>query len=114
MISRQNAEHYIWGDNCDGWRLINEEDRSIIHERMPPNTSEVRHYHQYSTQFFFILSGRMDLEVNGIEYVLKEHEGMEILPKVAHQVMNKSDKDVEFLVISQPNTKNDRVLVEGG
>lgn len=112
MISRENAEHYIWGDNCDGWRLINEEDRSVIHERMPPTTRELRHFHNYSKQFFFILSGTMTIEVNGIEYSLKEHEGIEVHPKVSHLVMNKSDNDIEFLVISQPNTRNDRILID--
>ncbi|QYR21936.1 cupin domain-containing protein [Paenibacillus sp. sptzw28] len=112
MISRNNAEHYIWGNNCDGWRLINEEDRSIIHERMPAATSEVRHLHNKSKQFFFILSGTMAIEVDGIEYILKEHEGIQVLPTVPHQVFNMSDKDIEFLVISQPNTKNDRIIVD--
>jgi hypothetical protein len=38
-ISKQNAEHYIWGDNCDGWHLVNNKDLSVIHERMPVNTN---------------------------------------------------------------------------
>ncbi|WP_106766279.1 cupin domain-containing protein [Paenibacillus faecalis] len=112
MISRNNAEHYIWGDKCDGWRLIDEEERSIIHERMPIGTSEVRHFHKRSTQFFFMLSGTMTIEVEGMEYILKEHEGIEVKPYRAHQVFNKSDKDIEFLVISQPNTMNDRIIVD--
>lgn len=111
MISRNNAGHYSWGDNCDGWRLINDEERSIIHERMPRGTSEVRHLHHRSTQFFFILSGTMTIEVDGIEYILKEHEGIEVKPCITHQVFNKSDQDIEFLVISQPNTTNDRIVV---
>ncbi len=109
MISKNNAEHYIWGNNCDGWRLINDEDRSIIHERMPAGTSEIRHFHHKSKQFFFVLSGTMTIEVNGSEYRLGKHEGIEVLPSVPHQVLNKSGKDIEFLVISQPNTRNDRI-----
>ncbi|MDY1001048.1 cupin domain-containing protein, partial [Pantoea agglomerans] len=26
MISKENAEHYFWGDNCDGWYLVNRQD----------------------------------------------------------------------------------------
>ncbi len=22
LISIENAEHYIWGENCDGWHLL--------------------------------------------------------------------------------------------
>jgi len=32
-ISKQCAEHYIWGDQCDGWHLVKNNDLSIIHER---------------------------------------------------------------------------------
>ena len=81
-------EHYIWGNNCDGWRLINEEDRSIIHERMPTGTREVRHLHYKARQFFFILSGEMTIEVDGKEYILMAHEGIEVLPTVPHQRNN--------------------------
>lgn len=79
---------------------------------MPAGTSEIRHYHNRSKQFFFILSGIMTIEVEGIEYSIKEHEGIEVLPTVPHQVFNKSEDEIEFLVISQPNTRNDKVIVE--
>ncbi|WRU97856.1 cupin domain-containing protein (plasmid) [Priestia filamentosa] len=110
-ISKENAEHYIWGDKCDGWRLVNQNDLSVIHERMPPNTSEVRHYHTKSRQFFFVLSGTATLEVDGQLENIKPLEGVEVPPYVAHQMMNKSDKDVEFLVVSQPTSKGDRIQV---
>ncbi|WP_433946867.1 cupin domain-containing protein [Paenibacillus sp. SN-8-1] len=112
MISKKNVQHYIWGDNCDGWRLIDEEDRCIIHERMPVGASEVRHFHSKAKQFFFILSGTMTIELDGTVYNLEEHEGIEVKPILPLQVYNKSYRDLEFLVISQPNTRNDRELVE--
>ncbi|WP_166243118.1 cupin domain-containing protein [Paenibacillus turpanensis] len=111
MISKNNAEHYIWGDRCDGWRLINDEQQSIIHERMPPGTKEVRHYHEYARQFFFVLSGTLTMEMNGMEQVINTHEGIEVPCKAVHQVFNKSNEDLEFLVISTPSTKYDRVVL---
>lgn len=111
MISKDRAEHYYWGDGCDGWRLSNYEDQSIIHERMPPDTYEIRHYHNKAKQFFFILLGTMTIEVNGTEHQLKMHEGIEVLPGMPHQVFNRSDQAIEFLVISSPNTSKDRVVV---
>lgn len=53
MISKHNAVHYVWGQQCDGWRLVDEEGQSIIHERMPPGTNEIRHYHERAKQLFF-------------------------------------------------------------
>jgi mannose-6-phosphate isomerase-like protein (cupin superfamily) len=110
-ISKENAEHYNWGNECDGWILVNNEKQSIIHERMPPNTCEVRHYHKESHQFFFVLSGIMIIEIEGKENELIVNEGIEVPAQSQHQVFNRSEKDVEFLVISQPNTKNDRYLM---
>ncbi|MDF2791714.1 MAG: hypothetical protein K0S80_4816, partial [Neobacillus sp.] len=95
-ISKQNAEHYIWGDNCDGWYLVKNKDLSIIHERMPVNTSEVRHYHNQARQFFFVLSGTATLEINGERITLNPEEGVEIPPITPHQMRNESNQDVEF------------------
>lgn len=111
VMSKHNAEHYVWGQNCDGWRLVDREERSIIHERMHPGTYEERHYHEKSSQFFFVLSGQMTIEIEGTEYTVNPHEGIEVLPKKPHQVFNKSAGDLEFIVTSTPNTRNDRVHV---
>ncbi|AYV66115.1 cupin domain-containing protein [Niallia circulans] len=110
--SKSNAEHYLWGDNCDGWHLVKSQDLSIIHERMPAHTSEVRHYHQHARQFFYVLSGIAMIEVDGKEIALNPQEGIEVPPLVPHQMFNKSNNEVEFLVTSQPTSKGDRVLVD--
>jgi len=110
-ISKENGEHYQWGDNCDGWHLLQERSLSIIHERMPPGTEEVRHYHQEAGQFFFNLIGTTTIEMDGNRFELKPFEGLEIPKQTPHQVFNRSDSDIEFLVISQPPTKGDRVVL---
>ncbi|MBI5029863.1 MAG: cupin domain-containing protein [Chloroflexi bacterium] len=109
MISKANAEHYTWGNNCDGWRLVNRMDLSVIHECMPPGTSEVRHYHQTARQFFFVLSGVATLEIDGQRELLHAQQGVEVAPSVPHQMMNESENATEFIVISHPTTQGDRV-----
>jgi mannose-6-phosphate isomerase-like protein (cupin superfamily) len=111
-ISKYNAEHYLWGENCDGWHLVKSQEVSVIHERMLAGTSEVRHYHNHSRQFFFVLSGVATIEINGEEFILHPHEGVEVPPLTPHQMCNKSKTEIEFLVISQPTSKGDRVLVD--
>ena len=110
-ISKDNAEHYIWGSMCDGWHLVKTDELSIIHEKMPSKTSEVTHFHQKAKQFFFVLSGQATIEVNEEIVLLNEHEGIEILPEIPHQMMNNSDCDIEFIVVSLPTSKGDRTLV---
>ena len=110
MINKETAEHYLWGNNCYGWHLVKQPELSVIHELMPPGTFEVRHYHQQSRQFFFILSGKATLEIDGSRQVLSPHEGVEVPPNISHQMLNESDCDLESLVISQAPSHGDRIL----
>ena len=113
MISKDTAEHYTWGDGCDGWRLVDRAELSVIHERMPPGTAEVWHHHQAARQFFFVLAGTATMEVGGVCRTLHALQGIEIAPGLFHQMRNDSDADIEFLVISQPTTRGDRVQGSG-
>ena len=85
MISTQTAEHYKWGDNCDGWILASGNDLLIIEERMPAHTYERRHYHAKAKQFFYVLSGDLTMELNGTTHVIPARTGIEILPSSPHQ-----------------------------
>lgn len=109
-INKHTVEHYLWGNNCQGWHLVKQPELSIIQEEMPPNTSEVRHYHQHSRQFFFILSGEATIEVDGRCQVLRAREGLEIPPGQPHQIFNQSQQNLEFIVVSQPPSHGDRTL----
>lgn len=109
MISKATAEHYHWGEQCDGWYLLKRSDMSIIHECMPPVTKEVRHYHCQSRQFFLVLSGELTMELEGELHTLSAHQGIEIPPQAKHQAQNLSQHAVEFVVISHPTTRGDRI-----
>jgi mannose-6-phosphate isomerase-like protein (cupin superfamily) len=112
MISKETAEHYIWGQNCDGWHLVKNGDLSIIRERMPPATSEVRHFHEKSRQFFYILSGEAMIEIEGVREILKAGQGVEVPCGTPHQMFNNSNEFLEFLVVSCPPSHGDRILVK--
>lgn len=83
----------------------------MIAERVPPGASEVRHYHSAARQFFYVLSGKAVIEIEGRDVELTEGQGVEIPPGLKHQFINRSDEDVHVLVISHPNTRGDRVEV---
>ena len=110
-IDRSSAEHYTWGDVCDGWHLVKRSDMSVIAERVPPGAKETCHFHSTARQFFFILSGCAVIETNGGRVTLKEGQGIEVAPGISHQFMNESPEDVHFLVVSHPSTRGDRVEV---
>lgn len=111
-VNRQTAKHYVWKEVCDGWHLVEQEVLSIIAEKMPPNTAEDMHYHRKAKQFFYVLSGQATMRFAEREEVLTAGDGIEIEPLEAHQMINSSCEDVEFIVVSMPKSHGDRVIVE--
>ncbi|WP_196138942.1 cupin domain-containing protein [Aliikangiella sp. G2MR2-5] len=109
--STKNTEHYIWGENCDGWHLAKSQNLSIIQERVPAGSSEIRHLHQRAEQFFFVLSGTATLEIKGIEYQLHPEQGIHVPANTPHQLINRGTEELIFLVTSTPPAKGDRVAV---
>jgi len=102
VVSKANSDHYHWGEGCDGWHLVKSQTLSVIQERVPPRSSEVRHIHEKSEQFFFVLSGCATLEVNGEEFQITAHQGFHVPSNTLHQLINNGDVDLHFLVTSTP------------
>jgi mannose-6-phosphate isomerase-like protein (cupin superfamily) len=109
VVSRDNAEHYRWGVDCDGWYLVKDKQLSVIEEVMPPGAAEIRHYHERSQQFFYILTGEVLMEINGENALIPAGSGVRILPGTRHQIRNPSSSPVRFLVVSQPPSRGDRI-----
>ena len=109
LISIKNAEHYIWGEICDGWHLLKRDDMSVVRERVPAGGAEVMHYHNVARQFFYVLEGEATMVFEDHEVILNKGDGIEIEPNVKHQFKNHSNADVHFLVISVPPTRGDRL-----
>ena len=107
-VERGNAEHYVWGEDCDGWHLLARRDLSVISERVPPGAAETRHRHVRARQFFYVLGGCAVIEVEGRDVPLAAGQGLEVPPGAAHRFRNDSAGDVDFLVISMPATRGDR------
>lgn len=108
-VSRENAEHYRWGDDCDGWHLVKDPELSVIEELIPPGAAEVRHHHERAQQFFYVLSGEILMEIEGEMTLISAGCGIRILPGTKHQVRNPSSSAVRFLVVSQPPSHGDRI-----
>jgi mannose-6-phosphate isomerase-like protein (cupin superfamily) len=103
-----NAGHYIWGNNCQSYKLCDHDDLSVKQEIMPPNTSEEKHYHKIAKQFFYILKGKASFNVANETFHIHSGEGIEILSGIPHKIENRENENLEFLVISSPSTEKDR------
>ncbi len=106
---KANGTHYTWGDECDGWHLVDTDSLSVIQEIMPPGTSEKLHYHNQAQQFFFILKGTAVFEVENETYEVHQGQGFHILAKLKHRILNKTKNPIEFIVTSEPKSHGDRI-----
>ena len=108
VASRLNAPHYTWGDGCDGWHLVRDTAVSVIHEVMPPGTSEIPHLHSRARQFFYVLSGLATMQMQNELIDVRAGEGIEVEPGLTHQMRNQDERPLEFLVISVPPSAGNR------
>jgi mannose-6-phosphate isomerase-like protein (cupin superfamily) len=111
ITSTQNAQHYTWGDQCDGWHLLRSDSLSVIQESMPPGTAEQLHYHERAQQVFYLLQGTATFEVEGETVTVLQGQSIHIVPKSRHRILNNSKAVIHFLVISEPKAHGDRVNV---
>ncbi len=108
-VSIDNAQHYRWGKGCDGWHLLRDPDLSVIQEKVPPGAGETRHRHALARQFFFVLAGVAELEVDGERVTLGPGEGRHVPAGRPHKLENPGPDPVTFLVISSPASHGDRI-----
>ena len=111
VSSQQPLKHYVWGEGCDGWNLVDEPGLSVKQERMPPHTAEAEHYHRVARQFFFILEGTAVFETAEGRVEVGARQGLEIEPGMRHRIKNESETDLVFILSSQPSTMNDRIEI---
>ncbi len=111
-VSIDTADHYTWGDHCDGWHLVRTAALSVIQERVPPGCAEVRHLHSHAEQFFYVLTGVATIEVDGSTFEIGAGNGIHIPAGIPHQLCNRQAEPLEFLVTSTPPSHGDRTVLE--
>lgn len=107
--SIKNAEHYQWGNACDGWHLLKSETLSVIQEKMPAGTFEQLHFHRNAQQLFFILSGIASFEIDDEKYTVSAGESIHIPKMTTHLISNESQNELHFIVIAEPKAHGDRI-----
>jgi mannose-6-phosphate isomerase-like protein (cupin superfamily) len=106
-----SAEHYTWGDSCDGWHLLKDPALSVIQERVPPFGAEIAHFHTRARQFFYVLSAIATMEFETESVTFGPGQGMHVPPNTVHRFVNRSEEEVVFLVVSSPASIGDRTNI---
>ncbi len=111
-VSTDTGRHYVWGNGCDGWHLVESSSLSVIQERIPLRAGEVMHYHERAQQLFYVLSGVATFETDGGLTEVGAGEAFHVLPGERHKIQNTGSSDLHFLVVSEPRSHGDRVNVQ--
>ena len=79
------------------------EDRSWAKAIFPVGSSSPLHYHREREEIYYILTGQVDVYVDGMLHTLRAGEHLKIKKTQKHQVDNKGQETVELMVICSPS-----------
>lgn len=70
------------------------------------------HYHNFMEENFFVLSGTVEIFVNGQKNILRQGDYIHIDPKEIHYVRNTSKEPVKMVACLAPYHDKDKVEVD--
>jgi putative monooxygenase len=62
-----------------------------------PGDKISEHYHPYSEEFIYLISGRLTAQLDGVPHELKARQGLFIPINVKHRLKNESNEDAFFV-----------------
>lgn len=92
----------------------------IINKLEPQGPSEIihlrvknaeKHYHKISTEYYYVLSGKGKIVLDGEIYPIQKGDLVKIDPGVTHQALEEADVPLEILVIATPPAIGDNYMV---
>jgi quercetin dioxygenase-like cupin family protein len=83
------------GESPGGDRL-----RFVHDDILPPGTSIGNHRHTSDQEYYYIVSGRGVMTLDGREYEVAAGDVTAVLPGGSHGLENRSDGDIRVIVIS--------------
>ena len=79
--------------------LIDGRVQMINWARLPAGSSFRAHYHEDMEETFIILSGHVEVNVNGQAHDLTSGDAIIIGPRAVHMMTNMTEEDVEYIVV---------------
>ncbi len=89
-----------WIGVADGQAPGGERLRFMHDDILPPGTSIGIHHHTIDQEYYYILSGRGVMTLDGQEYEVTAGDLAAVLPGGSHGLANDSDEDLRVLVFS--------------
>jgi mannose-6-phosphate isomerase-like protein (cupin superfamily) len=111
MLKNKSASNMVeWAPKHFSWTLVDQDDLTVKLEEIPVEGNSDLHFHQRAFQFFFILEGKAGMHLREKNYSLEKHDGIKIPLNVKHQIVNKGETKLFFLLISCPKVQPEDIL----
>lgn len=91
--------------------LIDGRIQMINWARLPAGSAFRAHYHEDMEETFIILSGRVEMNVNGSASQLEPGDAIVIAPREVHTMKNPTNDDVEYIVIGVSTGEGGQTVV---
>lgn len=102
VTSSADARRSTWDHGVVAAHLVDRPDLAVDHLVLPPGAALKMHSHSRARQYFHVLQGEATFVLGPRSVTAGPGSGVEIPPRLRHQVRNESDEDVEILLSSAP------------
>ncbi len=92
-------------------QMLDGRPQMINWARLPVGSSFRLHYHEDMEESFIIVTGTVEMRVNGEPYQLNAGDMLVVSPGERHDMENTSDNDVEYIVIGVSLGKGGKTIV---
>lgn len=89
----------------EGVHLVSDHALGVLRQRMAPGAADTAHRHCLASQYFYVLSGVLVVELDGVRCVVAAGQGVHVSHGVTHRLANESAENTELLVVSAPNCR---------
>ncbi|MEH2941355.1 cupin domain-containing protein [Lachnospiraceae bacterium KK002] len=111
FIIDEKDREYRFGDSGPKYLMKGPRSNFAVVQFQPGQDFKA-HYHNIMEENFYILEGKIDIEVDGATHTLSQGQMMHIEPKEVHYVINRYDKTVKMISTLAPFQESDKVEVD--
>lgn len=86
--------------------------QSLAEATLPPGTATQRHYHRNSEEFYFILEGSGEMEIDGEHREIGPGDAVLIPPGAWHEVRAAAEAPLRFLCCCAPPYRHEDTFFE--
>lgn len=107
FIVDEKEKEYRYGDN--GPKYLMQEPRSSFGIcQLKPGQVYAPHEHRIMEENFFVIKGRIIVEIDGVATTVEEGQMFHVEPGEFHKVSNPTEDYVRYIITCAPFAENDK------